>query len=709
MASLEQQKIFSYDPVHAREISESYLSPIGERGRLFIILELPQNHKINQETAVDELIDKASNYFDILKLENSEALLEEILQKINQFLPALAAEIKIRNWLSGLAMAIGIIHEDQVYLSTAGNINAIIIHRHQLTPLADRSQAINPHKIFSDITSGQLDDGDSLIISTNALFDYISQEKIRQIVKQYTTEAAARKINSLLEDVPDFVTFNTLLIKNPGISDQDLPAAKTSLEDRDAQPEKNVRPPGTILAPDHSPRLFQHSASRPQTSLTIDARGLKNVWWIKKILHLLKMLGRFFRIVGLVLKTTVRGLKNSLFFIFSKKYRSRQEAKSLEEIQDLGQAKYHWWQGLNRAKKISLLIMLALTLIFLQSLVFLTQNREIEKKDEAYDQLLTQFNQKMSAADTKLIYNDEPAAEQILADLLQQIKQTRPGSAEQAAQINSLEERVSHELNKVRRIYEVPSPLEVVDLTGRLNASARQIVQKNGAFYILDQGMLYLWSQDDLSQLTPVENGRLLTDWPDANRLILANDQKFFIYDLDSRKLSDLSISINAGNTSIQDLGVYGDNIYVLDSKASQIFKYPESDNSFGTASRWLQENYDLTQAGSLAIDGSIYTIDQNGHITKFLKGRVEDFNYHEPRPSIGAGAIIKTFRDSDYLYIIDPPSHRIVIMDKEGNIKDQFTSAKFDQLTDLAVDREKKAIYLLNNNHLYLLPVNQK
>jgi len=218
MASLEQQKIFSYDPVHAREISESYLSPIGERGRLFIILELPQNHKINQETAVDELIDKASNYFDILKLENSEALLEEILQKINQFLPALAAEIKIRNWLSGLAMAIGIIHEDQVYLSTAGNINAIIIHRHQLTPLADRSQAINPHKIFSDITSGQLDDGDSLIISTNALFDYISQEKIRQIVKQYTTEASARKINSLLEDVPDFVTFNTLLIKNPGIS-----------------------------------------------------------------------------------------------------------------------------------------------------------------------------------------------------------------------------------------------------------------------------------------------------------------------------------------------------------------------------------------------------------------------------------------------------------------------------------------------------------
>jgi len=49
----------------------------------------------------------------------------------------------------------------------------------------------------------------------------------------------------------------------------------------------------------------------------------------------------------------------------------------------------------------------------------------------------------------------------------------------------------------------------------------------------------------------------------------------------------------------------------------------------------------------------------------------------------------------------------RVIILDKEGNIKDQYTSQKFDSLTDLAIDPEEKAIYLLNDNHLYLLAIN--
>lgn len=701
MASLEQQKIFTYDPLHAREISESYLGPSTEQGQLFIVLELPQNHKVNQITTVDELIDKTANYFSILKAENTETLLEDILRKINQFLPDLAAEIKIRNWLAGLAMAIGIIHEDQVYLSTVGNLNAFIVHHHQLTPLADRSQAVNPHKVFADIISGQLEEGDGLIISTDSLFDYISREKIRQIVKQYTAEAAGRKIQALLEGVPDFVTFNALIIKNPGLTDQDLPISKARPELVDE--EDLAHPPDAILKPERTVR------AKPHTRLILDPGALKNISSFKKFLNFLKMLGNFFWIVGLVLKKMFRWLANVLLFVFSRGYRRQQETRTLTEIQDLGQEKYHWWQSLSRAKKISLILMLALLLIFLQSLVFLTQEREVEKKDQAYDQLLTQFNQKMGEAETKLIYQDEPAAEQILDELLQQIKNTKPNSESQADQLRVLQERVSRELNKVRKIHEVPAPLEVADLSGLLAEPARQIVQKNGAFYILGQDTLYLWSQDHLSPLTAVNNGLWLSDWPNENRLIIASDQKFFIYHTDSRQLSDLSISINAGNSHVRDIGVYGDNLYVLDSSANKIFKYPQNAESFGTGSRWLQENYDLSQTGSIAIDGNIYSIDAKGQITKFLKGRVEKFDYHQPRPPLGAGAIINTFRNSPYLYLLDPSTQRIIILDKEGNIKDQFTSAKFDQLTDLAVDPAEKAIYLLNNNRIYLLPVNQE
>jgi len=167
-------------------------------------------------------------------------------------------------------------------------------------------------------------------------------------------------------------------------------------------------------------------------------------------------------------------------------------------------------------------------------------------------------------------------------------------------------------------------------------------------------------------------------------------------------------LKIATDNTAVKDIAIYGDNLYVLDNEQSQIFKYPESGQGFAGGQKWLQATNDLSNASSLTIDGSIYVIANDGNIKNFIKGELKEFNYHEPNPPIGAGAIIKTFRDSNYLYIIDPQNKRIVILDKEGNIKNQYSSQSFDNLTDLAVDPAEKAIYLLNGAHVYLLAINE-
>ena len=87
---------------------------------------------------------------------------------------------------------------------------------------------------------------------------------------------------------------------------------------------------------------------------------------------------------------------------------------------------------------------------------------------------------------------------------------------------------------------------------------------------------------------------------------------------------------------------------------------------------------------------------------------QLEDFSYQAPHPPIGSQATIQTFRDSKFLYIIDPNNQRVIILNKDGNIKDQYTSTKFNQLLDLTIDPNEQAIYLLNGPHLYLLAVNQ-
>ncbi|PWB38748.1 MAG: hypothetical protein C3F02_02460 [Parcubacteria group bacterium] len=710
MAVLQNQKIFTYDPVHAREISENYLSEYTERGQLFIVLETPQHNKINQQPLIDEFIQKTANYFDILKEENPEKLLEQILQKINQFLPLMAAESKIRNWLSGLAISVGIIHEDWIYLSCLGNINAINFHHNQIVTLTQKGQPISPTKIFADLSSGQMSEGDALIVATDSLFDYISLEKIRQIIKQYTAEAAVRKINSLLEGVPDFVTFNALLIKKPGLADMELAVAKTNNED-EAESDTELPSQGTIFAPDNTPKNFRARTPQLKSKLVVDPRGFNNFSFFRKVGRILAAIGLFFKLVYVSVAALVRAVKKAALFIFSKNYRRRQENRSLENISRLGEQKINWWQQLSLLKKISLLTLLVIALIFLQSLVFSTQNKAEQNKDQSYDQLIVDVNRLMGEEkNAQEILKDEIAAEKILVEIQDKLNRATPRSAQQQQEISAYQEKISHELNQVRHIHEVPAVAlsEIADLSTKL-VSAEQIVQKNGVFYILDLNLLYQWSPpNNFEQIATFENSRLLSDWPNKNKLLVGNDKQFYIFDLDSHQLNQNPINKVAANNDIKDISVYGDNLYVLDTQAGQIFKYPQSGDSFGSGQAWLKTKQDLSQASSIAIDGNLYIVDNQGNIKKYLKGDLQEFDYHQPRPIIGPGAIIKTFRDSQYLYIVDPYNKRVIILDKNGQIKEQWTSASFDKLTDLAVDLGEKVIYLLNGNHLYLLPVNQ-
>lgn len=707
MNNLKNNKIFIYDHIHSREFSELYLSNYTEYGQLFIILELPK-HKIDQQPLVDEIIHKIANWFEVIKKDTAELLLEEILQQVNQWLPDLSTNIKIRNWLSTIDLAIGIMDENNVYLATLGNINALLIHSNQFTPILEKSEHINPTKIFSDITSGQLDTGDTLIVSTNSLFDYISKEKIKQIVQKYSPTSATVKLNELLATVPDFVTFNSFIIKNSGETDVDLKPSEIQSTAEELITDDTIEV-DTAKIVGYKPK----SSLKPvKTKLVVDWQALQNINSVKKLSGLAKALALFLMVIKNTFVFLGVNIKNIVLFIFSSKYRKRRESETLHTITDRTSNKIYWWQNLSAKKKIGLISLFVIALILLQSLVFLTQKKAVEKTDEAYNQLLRDVNTKFNEVATKLIYEDEPAAEEILLQIDSMLTNQTVNSEEQQNNIQELADKVFHELNKVRHIHEVPAPAEVYDLSTVLNTQS--IVQKNGNFYILGDNKLWLIKDNSLTEVFSFPEDKKvnsMADWPNEDKVVMSNldlDNKmtYFIFDLNTKQIAD-NFNPSDANTSLQDLAIYGDNLYVLDNINSQIFKYPEYRETFANGVAWLNTETDFSQTSSFTIDGSIYTIDNNGKIRNFLKGVLKDFNYHEPRPIIGPQATIKTFKDSNYLYIIDPANSRIIILTKEGNIQDQYTSQKFDNLIDLAVDPNEKAIYLLNGNHLYLLAIN--
>jgi len=112
----------------------------------------------------------------------------------------------------------------------------------------------------------------------------------------------------------------------------------------------------------------------------------------------------------------------------------------------------------------------------------------------------------------------------------------------------------------------------------------------------------------------------------------------------------------------------------------------------------YLKRGSDLSGAMDMAIDGSIYVLFAD-HIKKFSSGLEKPFS--NPNLKYSSGTRIYANNSWKYIYIMDPGTKKIVVLDKGGNIKTQYTSAKFNTLKDLAIDEAGKNAYVLNGNSL--------
>ena len=105
-----------------------------------------------------------------------------------------------------------------------------------------------------------------------------------------------------------------------------------------------------------------------------------------------------------------------------------------------------------------------------------------------------------------------------------------------------------------------------------------------------------------------------------------------------------------------------------------------------------------MTNAVSLAVDGSIYVLNSAGQILKFYGGELETtFTLDAMDPNLSAATKIYTTDQTQGLYVLDPNNKRVVVLTKDGDIKNQYFSDTFDNLRDISVDETSDKIYLLN------------
>jgi hypothetical protein len=152
----------------------------------------------------------------------------------------------------------------------------------------------------------------------------------------------------------------------------------------------------------------------------------------------------------------------------------------------------------------------------------------------------------------------------------------------------------------------------------------------------------------------------------------------------------------------------YGGNLYVVDSKGNQIWRYRPGANGYEDE----PEAYfasgsptDLTGVQAIAIDGSVWLLFPDGRLLKFLVGEAQPFVPKGPPGTPKAPIDVAAPIEGDLIYVADAGTGRILEYTKEGTLNRQFRPREGDILKDVRsiyLDEAASAMYILTGDRLY-------
>ncbi|MCX6028976.1 MAG: hypothetical protein NT169_06705 [Chloroflexi bacterium] len=152
----------------------------------------------------------------------------------------------------------------------------------------------------------------------------------------------------------------------------------------------------------------------------------------------------------------------------------------------------------------------------------------------------------------------------------------------------------------------------------------------------------------------------------------------------------------------------YGGNLYVVDTKANQIWRYRPSDKGYENApEKYFTAGVQVDLAGvqAMAIDGNIWLLFADGRLLKFYTGDQKPFEFKGLPDPLRAPTAVVAPVGGEQIYIADAGNGRIVEFNKDGKFLRQFRPTQGDLLRDmrgLFLDEAGGRFYILTGDKLY-------
>lgn len=737
-------RLLIHNPEQGRSTANVFvpeITPLEHQnlGHLFVLTEIDAKSDINEKVVQLVESELKANYYGSDKF-NVELAFEDALQKTNNKLHELIASGE-KDWVDIFNCIVGVHKGNELHIAQLGGMHAFFIQRTKIADIIDQAGEaggkVNPLKIFSNVISGNVKEGDSLLFCNNSLLDYISQEKIRRIITESGPEDAVRSIQSLLGDSANGASFIAIILgiepMEAAVVD-DVQAPSTSPEDTTRTiPEHSMdglidqeRSTSELLTPSIWPNI-----SKGMKSLTskvrsrISKRGLdgdreeesevmreikerkpERRGFLASVLSYTLLAGKK------LFEITVVGIRG-IGGLFNKKETVRGRIRTLPHKTNKETARF-----LVRLKKMSnprkaiLGIAVLLIVIFAFNIVNLGKREDQKQLKESYEQALVQADEKTSEAEAALIYENEEDSRILLSEAKTLVQSIPDEEKDFQSRKSDLLQKIQNQLDKVNHIVKITGPNLVADLaTAGAGLSPAGLVMIGETLYSYESAdnsilSVFLEDQSVAIESAGAVDGNLLKGIPLTTNLFLlfTSADSFYEYDIADASFTKRTVESANVDRTTKDYNTYLGRIYTLDTKNNQIFRHEKSENDWGSGTAWVTDDgLDLTNANSISIDGSVYVAKNNGEIWKlFAGGKDEEFKISTIDPAFSNPTKIHSAPDFENVYVLDPNNKRIVVLTKDGGLVNQYFSDSFDNLKDFAVSESDNAVYLLNGNNIY-------
>ncbi len=154
-------------------------------------------------------------------------------------------------------------------------------------------------------------------------------------------------------------------------------------------------------------------------------------------------------------------------------------------------------------------------------------------------------------------------------------------------------------------------------------------------------------------------------------------------------------------------LAAYDGNLYVLDARGSQVYRYLPAAAGFDSEPVGILSGApNLRNALGLAVDGDVYVYEKHGRVLRFRNGSDAGFGLGGiDRPPRTPTSLVVLAAPQEVL-IADSGNKRIVVAGKDGVFRRQLVSNAFTDLRAIAVDAADGQLYAIAGDSLLTAPL---